>query len=82
MGLIDDLKLVSNRKGPQCTVGALLDYLPQDEAKAILEIIDDPDGSLVGLSKVLQNYGHPISPRTLRRHRHRGDTSKDGCACR
>jgi hypothetical protein len=81
MGLIDDLKLVSNRKGPQCTVGAMLDSLSPDEAQAVLAIIDDPDGSLVGLSKVLQNYGKGISPRTLRRHRHRGDTSKDGCAC-
>lgn len=81
MGLLDDLKLVEQRKGPQCTVGAMLGQVDAKEAKAILDIIDGPEGYLGGLSRVLASYGFSISPRTLRRHKHRGDVSKGGCAC-
>lgn len=81
MGLLDDLKLVEQRKGPQCTVGLMLSQVDVKEAKAILDIIDGPEGYLGGLSKVLASYGFSISPRTLRRHKHRGDVSKGGCAC-
>lgn len=81
MGLLDDLKLVEQRKGPQCTVGAMLDKLDAKEAKAVLDIIDGPEGYIGGLSRVLAGYGYSISPRTLRRHKNRGDLSKGGCAC-
>lgn len=81
MGLVDDLKLVATKKGPDCSVARLLDNLGKDEATAVMQIIDDPEGSLAGLSKVLSGYGYQINAKTLRRHRYRGDASKDGCKC-
>lgn len=81
MGLVDDLKLVATKKGPDCTVARLLSNLSPDEAQAVLQIIDDEQGSLSGLSKVLSGYGYQVNAKTLRRHRYRGDASKDGCKC-
>ena len=81
MGLVDDLQLVVTKKGPDCTVARLLSNLSKDEADAVIKIIDDPEGSLSGLSKVLSGYGYQINVKTLRRHRYRGDASKDGCKC-
>jgi DNA-binding HxlR family transcriptional regulator len=81
MGLLDDLKQVQTVKGPKCSAATLLRELEPKESMAVLEALDNPDTSLLELSRVLAKNGHNISHKTLRRHRNRNGAGLDGCAC-
>lgn len=63
-------------KGPACTVGQLLDSLPDDERPAVAAALDDPSIPYTVLSRALGKAGHKIGAETIRRHR------KGDCACR
>ena len=68
-------------KGPQCTVGKIVNLLNDSDALALETAIADPLIPLSQISIVLSEYGHSVKARTLLRHRSRGITGKDQCAC-
>jgi len=61
--------------GPKCTMGALLDALPDREAQAVQAALDNPAWTAVALARLLTQEGHRMQDSTVRRHR-RGD-----CLC-
>lgn len=63
-------------KGPTCSVGQLLDALPDDERDAVASALADPAHPYTVLSRALGKAGHKIGAETIRRHR------KGDCACR
>lgn len=79
MSLLDDLTSVREHNN-ECSVGRLLKLLPDKEAAALLKAIDNKDTSMTMLSRVLTKHGHPISRKTLTRHRLRGQ-QEIGCVC-
>lgn len=79
MGLIDDLSKIEIPVSP-CGVARLFETLPPDESKALIQAVDDLMLPASRIAYALKNNGHPISTRTIQRHRARG-TAKDCCAC-
>lgn len=68
-------------KGPQCSVGALLDTLDEADLHALTRIFNGEPNDLPTnrwISEFLVADGHPrIQPQTL--NRHRADHGVDGC---
>lgn len=79
MTLMEELANV-NKATYLCAVGRLLKSLPEQEATAILEAIDNPETSPTLLSRVLAKHGYKAPRKTLTRHRLRGQKEK-GCVC-
>lgn len=67
------------RKGPQCSVGALLDSLPDATANKLIGLIDNHSISSTSIADALGDGGHNILVAAIRRHRNRGKSR--GCAC-
>jgi hypothetical protein len=74
MGLADDLRITRRINRLQCSVGSLLESLPDADAAALADALAG-DATAAQISRVLQGHGHDIAGNTLARHR-RGD-----CAC-
>lgn len=74
MGFVDDLTGLADEplQRMRCSIGMLIDALPTDEAKALIDALSDADKVRpAGLARVLKSYGHHISEQTIRRHRRR-----------
>lgn len=70
MSLADALKAESVvKKGPVCSVCALLTALDKDDAKALADALDSLTFTHTAISRALRAEGHPISPDTVSRHR-------------
>jgi hypothetical protein len=74
------------RKGPRCTVGALLETLPdttQDKIHSLLTT-PRPDGSLVSATLVadaLNSVGYQVRPDRVAYHRRGLMNKAGGCVC-
>ena len=56
------------RKGPPCTVCALLKSLPPEESAALLRLLSDPDVRYSELEASLRGEGFDLADSTLSRH--------------
>jgi hypothetical protein len=80
MSLEDALAAQTQRPGPSCSVGALLERLPPDDAAYLREKLADPNTPTAKLSRALADenfmgqYAVKIQAQTLRRH-HNGNCS-------
>ena len=73
MGLKDALaNETRTRKGPRCTVCALLDTLPADDAAVLGNALANPVIHGSQIARALQAEGHAVRSQTVVRHR-RGD---------
>jgi hypothetical protein len=61
--------------GPVCTVSAVISNLPESEAEALKNALNNELWRSTELSRVLQNEGIYLSAATLQRHR------RGGCKC-
>lgn len=78
--VLDELVAGTQRKGPECSIAALLRSLPKETAEKLLLRIDDHEISATRIADALHSGGHPIYVNSLRRHRRRGRAG--GCACK
>jgi hypothetical protein len=74
------------RRGPECSVGAVLSILPADTAAKLVHVltVPKPDGMMVAtttLSEILAAAGHQVKPDALQRHRRTMLGKQNGCAC-
>jgi len=74
------------RRGPECSVGAVLTVLPADTAARLIHVltVPKPDGMMVPtttLSEILAAAGHQVKPDALQRHRRRLLGKQNGCSC-
>ena len=75
MGLLDEAKQERRRKGPPCTVSALLGRLSADDAAEVVAALADPDVPSAGLWRAMRGRGWDTpTQQTLQRHR-RGECS-------
>jgi hypothetical protein len=69
MGIADLVVSTSKvRKGPPCSVCALLKSLPEKESAALLRLLSDVDVRYSELSAALATEGHDFAEGTLSRH--------------
>ena len=75
MGMFEEIKSESVVKGPSCTVGIIIEQMPEQERTDFLKALSDP--SIVGtiIARVVQRHGYDIKVEALRRHR------KGECRC-
>ncbi|AWI33268.1 hypothetical protein DDW44_30765 [Streptomyces tirandamycinicus] len=66
-------------RGPQCTVGAILDLLDPPAAKKVCEVLDTAAISATQIADALTGSGHPVRAPAVARHRRRGGSN--GCRC-
>jgi hypothetical protein len=85
-GLVSDLEALageqSQRRGPECTVGAILGRLAgtdPDAAAALGKALDDPRIGGTRIATVLAGHGNLVQSGTVARHRRRG--APNGCRC-
>lgn len=64
------------RVGATCRTCSLLEALPEGEAKALIDALDDPRFSNAGLAKILKDEGYSMAESTVRRHR-RGECKRE-----
>ena len=75
MGLADALAMERMPKGPKCSVGQLLESLPDGEAVVLADALGDPLLTGTVIARALAAEGYNAKPATVLRHR-RGD-----CLC-
>ena len=75
MGMFEEIKSEAVVKGPSCTVGIIIEQMPEEERADFLKALADP--SIVGtiIARVVQRHGYDIKVEALRRHR------KGECRC-
>ncbi|MGC4950909.1 hypothetical protein ACLQ2N_32555 [Streptomyces sp. DT224] len=66
-------------KGPQCTVGAILDTLDAATAAKVQTVLDTPSVSSTRIADTLTEAGHRVQAPAVARHRRRG--TSNGCRC-
>ena len=72
MGLADRLSSTPPRRtGLPCSVGALLDKLPADEADALEQMLHTLGWSAARIYEALAAEGHEVGRQTIGRHRSR-----------
>lgn len=72
MALSDKLTETPRREtGFACSVGALLDRLPQDEADALTQMMGPLGWSAARIYDALAAEGHEVGRQTINRHRSR-----------
>lgn len=74
------------RRGPACSMGAVLTQMPEETVAKVLQILTQPrpDGQLVPstiISDILIQYGWPVKPDAVMRHRRSLLGKSNGCAC-
>lgn len=82
MDLLASLNTLSNTdilNGPRCTVSIALGKMTDDEQKALVAVIDNPDIAATLISNALISNGHTVKSDAVRRHRKRG--LAEGCRC-
>lgn len=80
MGLMDELLNLSNSQNT-CKANEILMNLSKDELEIVNKLLESPDGNVNALARILTKNGHPISSRTLLRHRNRHVPNREGCQC-
>lgn len=70
MGLLDEVRAESPRKGPVCAVATLGDEL-RNEVDEVLAQVDKRTITFKAVSRVLKGRGHEIASGTLSRHARR-----------
>lgn len=84
---LDAMTAESGPKGPRCTVGTLLESLPDDEAQKLSDLLDKPLPSgrwveATRIAAVLKDQGIDyVTASTLQRHRRRVKSVGDACQC-
>jgi hypothetical protein len=81
---LDEAMEESHRPVTECSVGLLLDRLPEPDAAKLAKALDEPMESgewlpATRIAQILRQNGEDIASTTLSRHRRRGDGS--GCKC-
>lgn len=72
MALSERLKTTPQRRaGLPCSVGALLENLPADEADALQQMMGPLGWSAARIYEALANEGHEVGRQTIGRHRSR-----------
>ncbi|MFF4188094.1 hypothetical protein ACFYZ9_33360 [Streptomyces sp. NPDC001691] len=67
------------RKGPQCTVGAILDSLDTSAADSLRQVLDHSQISATLIADTLTSNGNRVQAPAVARHRRRG--ASNGCRC-
>ena len=76
MGLsLDAFAAESVRRGPTCSVSALVASLPPKDASVLTDALSNVSITHAAIARVLKAEGHPIDASTVGRHR------KRECAC-
>jgi hypothetical protein len=78
---LDDL-MASAVRAPakQCSVGYVLEQLPEDQATKLAALIDETTVPGSRIAKVLQDNGYDIQYSSINRHRNR-KKGRVGCTC-
>ena len=83
VGLAADLNALTEapttRKGPPCSVGAVLATVDEETAAVLRRILDNGTISSTGIADVLSQHGRTVTGYTVARHRRRGNAN--GCRC-
>lgn len=83
VGLAADLDALTEvpaaRKGPPCSVGAVLATADEETATTLRRILDTRTVSSTGIAEVLSQHGQMVTSYTVARHRRRGEAN--GCRC-
>lgn len=83
IGLAQELEALASapatHRGPQCSVGALLDAADKDVAASLRAVLDSDRITAKAIADTLSRYGDPITAWTVSRHRRRGESN--GCRC-
>lgn len=83
IGLAADLTELASapavRKGPPCSIGALLDSTDETTAAALRTALDSPAVTAKAIADTLSRHGDSITAYTVARHRRRGESN--GCRC-
>lgn len=74
----DALAATPTRRGATCTLGVLLETLPDDDREDLEAAVDDPRIPGTQISKALATLDLEIAAETVLRHRKRG---AGGCKC-
>ncbi|MFI9588089.1 hypothetical protein ACIHCQ_41340 [Streptomyces sp. NPDC052236] len=82
-GLAAELEALASvpaaRKGPPCSVGALLDGTDEITARTLRTALDTADITAKAIADALSRHGDTITVYTVARHRRRGESN--GCRC-
>ncbi|MER5301312.1 hypothetical protein ABT039_17820 [Streptomyces lasiicapitis] len=83
VGLAADLDALTEapaaRKGPPCSVGAVLTSVGEETAATLHRILNTPAVSSTAIAEVLSHHGRAVTAYTVARHRRRGEAN--GCRC-
>ncbi|MEU6460329.1 hypothetical protein [Streptomyces sp. NPDC046976] len=83
MGLAEELDALTAapaaRRGPRCSVGALLETVDADTAASLHTVLDTASVSATAIAEALSRYGGTFTAYTVNRHRRRG--KPNGCRC-
>ncbi|MFI8265279.1 hypothetical protein [Streptomyces sp. NPDC085665] len=66
-------------RGPQCTVGIILNELDTGTAQKVREVLETPGISSTQIADTLTSSGHRVQAPAVARHRRRGGSN--GCRC-
>ncbi|MEU1592780.1 hypothetical protein ABZ468_07940 [Streptomyces sp. NPDC005708] len=67
------------RRGPQCSIGALLEAADPDVAESLRTVLNQTRVTAKAIADALSRHGDPITAYTVARHRRRGESN--GCRC-
>ncbi|MEU1355299.1 hypothetical protein ABZ410_15565 [Streptomyces cinnamoneus] len=83
VGLAADLDALTAaqaaRKGPPCSIAAVLTSADKETATTLRRILDTRTVSSTAIAAVLSQHGRSITAYTVARHRRRGEAN--GCRC-
>ncbi|MFI5990280.1 hypothetical protein ACIBAC_00300 [Streptomyces sp. NPDC051362] len=66
-------------RGPQCSIGTLLDNAEPDVATSLRTALDTKSVSATAIADALSRHGTTVTAWTVNRHRRRG--TSNGCRC-
>ena len=75
MKFADALAVETDRPGPKCRTGILLEELPKDDAADLRAALADPTVAGSMIARALTKLGHPMQAQSIVRHR------KGDCGC-
>lgn len=69
--ILEEIRGISTKKGPQCSVQAILTSIDGEKKAAMVAALGDSSIDSSAISKWLLKNGHDAKPHTLARHRRR-----------
>lgn len=72
---LDEVIIDSSKTGSKCTMGVLLDSLPDDLRVQVEEAMATPAAAGTSIARVLTARGYPCRAGVVQRHR------RGGCTC-